>query len=516
MAPVPRVTMNGAMRPLVVRVPTAHPQPTARAHPATSARMMDGMEPLKWFVVTSMRPPVIAAIEPTERSMPPVMMTNVMPTSMQPIEDTCLSTLPTVLISKNCGWRTSMNSSRTASATHGPYCSMLKLLMRSLSESLAGMGGSSFLEACCQEHDVFLVDVLPLDESGQLTTTHDGNVIAQTDDFGKLWGDDNAGLALPGEVIDESVDHLLRVDVDTTCRFVEDHDLGLDLHGFGQRDFLLVAARQVSHELGDRLAPDVERLNVLCRRPALGLPVHKRMAILAQRHDRDVLGDVHVDDEAGALTVLGQVHDVMSDRLVILTQPDLLTHDRDAAAGSFVAQSHQCFHEFRAAGADKARESQDFAFAQLEGDVLENAGYGQVPDVQHDIVTRERLRRIELLELPTNHQASHVLFRDVADVACRDAATVPKDRHCITDLLHFLETMTDVEDGDALFLELTDACKQYLDLVVGQDRGWFVHDQDLRVVGKCLGDLDHLFLRDRETCYRRPRIRAALANLCQQ
>src|SRR5450756_833925 len=182
-----------------------------------------------------------------------------------------------------------MTSSSTASATNGPYFSMLKLLMRSLSETLAGMGGGSFLEACCQEHDVFLVDVLTLDESGQLTTTHDGNVIAHTDDFGKLRGNDNAGLALPGEVIDESVDHLLRVDVDTTCRFVEDHDLGLNLHGFGQRDLLLVAARQVSHELGNRLAPDVERLNVLCRRPALGLPVHKWVTVLAQRHDLSLI-----------------------------------------------------------------------------------------------------------------------------------------------------------------------------------------------------------------------------------
>jgi hypothetical protein len=123
---------------------------------------------------------------------------------------------------------------------------------------------------------------------------------------------------------------------------------------------------------------------------------------------------------------------------------------------------------------------------------------------------------MKLLEIPTNHQAGHVLFRDVADVAFRDAATVPKDCHGITDLLHFLETMADVEDGDALLLELADACKQDLDLVVGQDSRWLVHDQDLRVVGKRLGNLDHLFLRDRQACDRRPRVHAALANLCQQ
>ena len=79
MAIVPRVTMKGAIRPLVTMKPLTAPptEPTATAT-STAARTPahSGLPALpRAFMVITPRAPENAASDPTERSMPPPMMT---------------------------------------------------------------------------------------------------------------------------------------------------------------------------------------------------------------------------------------------------------------------------------------------------------------------------------------------------------------------------------------------------------------------------------------------------------
>src|SRR5262245_14204992 len=80
---------------------------------------------------------------------------------------------------------------------------------------------------------------------------------------------------------------------------------------------------------------------------------------------------------------------------------------------------------------------------------------------------------------------------------------VPQHSHSITDLEYLFKAVRDVDNGNALALELADQGEQALQLVLGERRARLVHDNDLALAASRFGDLNHLLLRDRETVDRR-------------
>jgi hypothetical protein len=100
MPSVPSVTMNGSMPPRVISRPCARPNsaPSTSANPMPSA-ITDTGEPsdgARRFIRRIITPAMSAAIEPTERSMPPEMMTKHMPTAMMPMKAVRVSTFITL------------------------------------------------------------------------------------------------------------------------------------------------------------------------------------------------------------------------------------------------------------------------------------------------------------------------------------------------------------------------------------------------------------------------------------
>ncbi len=114
---MPRVTTKGAMRPMVISRPLASPQPM----PMTSASRMTGRIPAPAFSVPAATAPAMAKIEPTERSIPPVRMTKVMPTAMMPKIELWRTTLSTLVTLRNTGERTARKMQMMKKATTMPY-----------------------------------------------------------------------------------------------------------------------------------------------------------------------------------------------------------------------------------------------------------------------------------------------------------------------------------------------------------------------------------------------------------
>ncbi|GAB3981986.1 hypothetical protein GCM10027615_63730 [Plantactinospora veratri] len=77
-------------------------------------------------------------------------------------------------------------------------------------------------------------------------------------------------------------------------------------------------------------------------------------------------------------------------------------------------------------------------------------------------------------------------------------AAVLQDRDPAGQVEDLGEPVRDVQQADAPLLEPAYQAVQQLDLVVGQRRGGLVHDEQPRVEGQRLGDLDDLLLRDAE------------------
>ena len=100
MPSVPSVTMKGSMRPLVIKrpctSPNTAPSTTASSMPTTTAAMGEPSTSAIAFMNRMTEPAISAAMEPTDRSMPPEMMTKHMPTAMMPMKAVRVSTFITL------------------------------------------------------------------------------------------------------------------------------------------------------------------------------------------------------------------------------------------------------------------------------------------------------------------------------------------------------------------------------------------------------------------------------------
>ena len=111
--------MNGAMRPLVMSSPLAsphaNPDPTATPMAAATAR---GGE-TSAIALSSMIPsePTKAAMEPTDRSMPPDTITKVIPRAMIPVYETWRRMLSRFCHCRKYGLRNDESTVRSTSAT---------------------------------------------------------------------------------------------------------------------------------------------------------------------------------------------------------------------------------------------------------------------------------------------------------------------------------------------------------------------------------------------------------------
>ena len=98
--------MPKKVTPIPLTMPTAVPTASAAASaPGTPASVVTVIENMI---------PTRARIDPTERSMPEVRTTNVMPTATTPVMDACRATLVRFWVAKNTGARKNVSTSMMA------------------------------------------------------------------------------------------------------------------------------------------------------------------------------------------------------------------------------------------------------------------------------------------------------------------------------------------------------------------------------------------------------------------
>ena len=112
----------------------------------------------------------------------------------------------------------------------------------------------------------------------------------------------------------------------------------------------------------------------------------------------------------------------------------------------------------------------------------------------------------ELGARPSDHHLHEIVDLQFADVAAADPFAVAQDRDPVADLLHLVQAMGDVDDGEAARLQVGDDAEQALDFALGQRGGRLVHHDDPRISREGAGDLHHLLLADREVADRHHRV----------
>ena len=158
--------------------------------------------------------------------------------------------------------------------------------------------------------------------------------------------------------------------------------------------------------------------------------------------------------------------------------------------------AEQGLRDVAASRTDKAGETENLAFAQIEGDAVKLAFKTEITHRQNDIADRHRLLREHLGDFASDHLPDDVVAGDVGGGVLADEAAVAEHRHLVGDLEQLVHLVGDVDDALALGLERPDDLEQMLDFALGQRGRRLVHDENIGIVRDRLGDLDHLAIGD--------------------
>src|SRR5690606_39344204 len=119
------------------------------------------MESTFLFMTMIMTPEMNAAMDPTDKSMPPAMMTKVAPTAMMPMNALRARTLVTLAADRKLGFTQAPSATRSTSAHKGPHFFQSKRVATVLA------GGSASSSRCMAPrslhargvaHDLLLVE----------------------------------------------------------------------------------------------------------------------------------------------------------------------------------------------------------------------------------------------------------------------------------------------------------------------------------------------------------------------
>ena len=149
-------------------------------------------------------------------------------------------------------------------------------------------------------------------------------------------------------------------------------------------------------------------------------------------------------------------------------------------------------------GADQTIQTKDLALAHVEGDVhqVRIEFRGQVLHRKNVVAGNVIHGRETVVQRTADHGAYELVHVGVTRALGHNQITVTQNRHVVADLEDLVHLVRDVDQSDALLLELTHHLEQLIDLLRHQRTGRLVQNDNFGVIGHSLGDLDHLALRD--------------------
>ena len=172
-------------------------------------------------------------------------------------------------------------------------------------------------------------------------------------------------------------------------------------------------------------------------------------------------------------------------------------------------------NKFAAAGAHQAVYAEDFACPQRQRHVIDGKPAGRAR--QADLLRAKHLpaRLVvvglgEILGVGADHLPDDPLRVDVFHLLMAGDVAVAQHGDVVADADQLFQPVRNVDDRDALALEVGDHLEQHLDLGCRKRRGRLVHDEDLGVERHRLGDLDELLLADPQILHQHVRADAGL------
>ena len=195
--------------------------------------------------------------------------------------------------------------------------------------------------------------------------------IAEAEQLGNVAADHQhrarlaARLALGNERIDELVDLRLARDVDAASRFVEEQDVDVVMEQPGDRDLLLVAARELGNGLTRAAGLDVKPLHPARRGAILcAWEDHRPRPKPLESRERHVVGDGQRRGETFLFAILAEKPAPHAPPLVRCWRPRPRAEAH--APGAHRLETEESAHQPGAPGAEQSGNAENLAAVQRE------------------------------------------------------------------------------------------------------------------------------------------------------
>src|SRR5215218_1308276 len=308
MVSMARVAMKGTTRPQVMARPLIAPRSTAK--PIVPS--MNIQEP---FSNTS--PPAMlaaASTDPTDRSIPPVAITKVMPMAMMPVMLAWVSTFSRLsLVGKTSGLMITPATSRatittgSTSSWTGTWRQPARALRAGVSTAISSPCLGGVVNGDRGSEHVFLGAGGAVELVDDVALTHHEHAVTEAEELGQLAGDHDDSDPVGRQLGDHPVDLRAGADVDASGRFVQQQDPAGAQQPAGQDRLLLVAAGELARRPLGRVGPGLERPEVAGGFLSLAGAIGERPAPESgQVGDRCVADHAPVQPQPLGLALLGR------------------------------------------------------------------------------------------------------------------------------------------------------------------------------------------------------------------
>ena len=119
-------------------------------------------------------------------------------------------------------------------------------------------------------------------------------------------------------------------------------------------------------------------------------------------------------------------------------------------------------------------------------------------DTEHLISKLHFRLREQIIDLTSNHCLDQICVCDPVYIVGSDILGITEYGNSGSQTVHIFETVRNKDNGNSICFQLVNQCVKLLGLVSGKCCCWLIQNDDLRICGKCLGDLNHLLLRNRK------------------
>src|SRR5207302_4979103 len=242
---IARVTMNGATRPLATARPFTTPNPAPAASPARRLNA-NGTPP---FSAPAMIAPARASSEPTDRSIPAVRMTKVIPAAMIALMETCRATLSRFSAVRNEGESSARAATSVTNAMVRPK--RWRFRRTGAGAGRAGASPTALTSGCATvrpprraRQDLLLRRLSARELRADPPFVHHEDAVRHPQDLRHLGGDHHHRHPGAGEFDHQPVHLDLGADVDPLGRLAEQEDGRPGLQPLGDHDLLLVSPRR--------------------------------------------------------------------------------------------------------------------------------------------------------------------------------------------------------------------------------------------------------------------------------